>query len=341
MNALETYGDKLYIGAAIPNFVFASSDKYSDLIMSNFNCYTCENEMKPEAILDSEKSRNTLPSSYRHAAVKFDSCEPAVKTALTVGAKLRLHTLVWHSQTPDWFFTEDYTRGGAPVCREVMLCRMENYIKDVLAFFLEGYPDLIYAVDVVNEAFDRESGDENGVRRDKNMWYQTVGDDYYYQALLFARKYAGHKTKLFYNDYSCMYKPDMILSNLKSAKKEGLLDGIGMQSHLSLADNQELYFAAMDKFAAAGYEIEVTELDVGVKDANSEKLERQGEYYQDLMDGIMSRRESGTNISAVTVWGLSDHLSWRRGEHALLFDESLKPKPAYYGFLRQYKRSAL
>ena len=34
-------------------------------------------------------------------------------------------------------------------------------------------------------------------------------------------------------------------------------------------------------------------------------------------------------IERVTLWGLSDTRSWRRGQDALLFDGQLNPKPAY------------
>ncbi|MCD8315490.1 MAG: endo-1,4-beta-xylanase [Firmicutes bacterium] len=324
--------NSLYIGTAVPNRVFSEWGKYSDVVTKSFNCFTPENEMKPDALLDGVGSRASLPESYTHAKVRFLSCEPIIKTAISTGAKVRLHTLVWHSQTPDWFFTEDYTEGGALVGRDVMLCRMESYIHDVLSYFIDNYPDLIYAVDVVNEAFDRDAGDDSGVRRKNNKWYATVGDDYYYQALRFAKKYSDGKIGLFYNDYACMYKPDMILSNLKKARDEGLVDGIGLQSHLTVGENLGLYFDAMKKFADAGYELQVTELDIGIKEKSKENLRLQAEYYGKLADGIASLKASGTNITALTVWGISDELSWRHGEYPLLFDENLLPKPAYFEF---------
>lgn len=43
--------------------------------------------------------------------------------------KVRGHVLVWHSQTPDWFFKENFNDDGAWVSKEVMIKRLENYIK--------------------------------------------------------------------------------------------------------------------------------------------------------------------------------------------------------------------
>ncbi len=326
------YADNFPIGVALPNQVLNNMDEYEEVILHNFNSITCENEMKPEALLDRTACRADLAACYENPAVRFDSCAPAIEFALKNNIKIRLHTLVWHSQTPDWFFTEDYTDDGELVSREVMLKRMENYIASVLGYFEENYPGLIYAVDVVNEAFDTGDGDENGVRMKKNRWYDTVGDDYYYQAFVFARKYAADDMKLFYNDYACMWKTDLILEHLAKAKEEGLIDGIGMQSHLSTDDNiRSKFIIAAKQFCDAGYEVQITELDIGIKDSTDISLMRQARKYKAMFSSLKSLQEEGYPITGITVWGLNDRLTWRTGEHPLLFDETMLPKKAYEG----------
>lgn len=330
----EMYQDNYPIGVALPNTVFQNIWMYEEVILKNFNSITCENEMKPDYILDQKASKSDLESTYYHAAVNFDNCQPAIDFALKHNMKMRLHTLVWHSQTPDWFFTEDYTKSGALVSREVMLARMENYIADVLGYFQENYPGLIYAVDVVNEAFDVGNGDENGVRKVNNRWYDTVGDDYYYQAFVFAKKYASDDMKLFYNDYGCMYKVDLILGHLQKAKDEGLIDGIGMQSHLSVNDSINFKFMnAVKAFCDAGYEIQSTELDIGVSDNSDSAFLSQGRKYRSFFKNMKKLQEEGYAVTGITVWGLNDALSWRKGEYALLFDSQMNPKKAYLGAL--------
>lgn len=327
------YEDNFLVGVAMPSIV-VSNKKFKDYILNDYNSITCENEMKPDALLNQTASKNGLAdgSTYTHAAVSFNNCSAAVKFAVENNMQIRLHTLVWHSQTPRWFFTEDYTYNGALVSREVMLLRMENYIADVLNYFDENYPGLIYAVDVVNEAFEWATGDENGIRKEDNLWYETVGPDYYYYAFLYARQYAPEDMKLFYNDYGCMDKTDLILGHLAKAKEEGLIDGIGMQSHLSTSDRIEgKYLLAVKWFCEAGYEVQITELDMGVSGNTESAFMTQGRKYKVLFSGLKKLQEEGYNITSVTLWGLNDSLSWRQGAYCLLYDKDMQPKAAYLG----------
>ena len=339
----EFYQDDFMIGVALPSAIIKNEGKkLRASILDNFNSITCENEMKPDALLDKAVCQANLEECYTNPAVKFDSCMPAINFALENNLKIRLHTLVWHSQTPNWFFTEDYTDNGELVSRDVMLARMENYIRSVLEYFDTNYPELVYAVDVCNEAFDTGDGDEDGVRMKKNKWYDTVGADYYYQAFVFARKYAPDYMKLFYNDYGCMYKVDSILSHLEKAKEEGLIDGIGMQSHLSLNDDIKYKFlGAVKKFCEAGYELQITELDIGMDEKTEANIKRQGRKYKVLFSGLKELREEGYNITSVTIWGINDNNTWRAGEYPLLFDEKSNPKPAYGGAMLDDKIPAI
>lgn len=328
----ELYQENFPIGIALSGYILQNTEQYGQVILENFNSITCENEMKPDSLLDQAASQANLEDAYLHAAVHFDNCMPAVKFASEHGMKIRFHTLVWHSQTPKWFFTEDYTDEGRLVDRDVMLARMENYIADVLGYFQENYPGLVYAVDVVNEAFDVGDGDETGIRMNKNLWYETVGADYYYQAFVFARKYASKDMKLFYNDYGCMDKADLILEHLARAREEGLIDGIGMQSHLSTDDKiQYKFMLAVKKFCDAGYEVQATELDIGVKEDSDSAFLLQGRKYRSFFKNMKALQEEGYPVTGITVWGLNDDLSWRRDEKCLLFDGDMNPKNAYLG----------
>ncbi len=334
--ALAAAYDGLFkIGVALPASVINEQARYGEVITSDFNSITCENEMKPDSILDVDACRANLSESYTSPKVRFTAAKRTADFAVKHGIKMRLHTLVWHSQTPRWFFTEDYTDNGEPVSREVMLARMESYIASVLGYYAEEYPGLIYAVDVVNEAFDTGDGDENGIRMKKSMWYETIGPDFVYWAFVYARRYAPEGVSLFYNDYACMWKQDLILNNLSRIKDEELIDGIGMQAHLSVGDSIAQFISAVEKFADAGYEIQLTELDVGIK--SKEEYMSQGRFYENLLTGLVRLKKRGVNITAVTVWGLSDAHTWRRGEMPLLRDENLAAKPAYEGFLSAAK----
>ena len=338
----EFYKDYFKIGVALPSLVIKNTKKFEEPIVKDYNSITCENEMKPDALLDKAACQADLENTYTNPAVKFNSCKAAIDFAIEHDMQIRLHTLVWHSQTPKWFFTEDYTDNGELVSREVMLVRMENYIKNVLTYFNENYPGLIYAVDVCNEAFDDGNGDENGIRMKDNLWYSTVGPDYYYQAFVFARKYAGEGMKLFYNDYGCMSKYNTIIKHLAQAKEEGLIDGIGMQSHLSITDDVQFKFKlAVKKFLEAGYELQITELDIGMEEVTELNLYAQARKYKLVFQMLKEFKDEGYNVSSVTLWGIDDNHTWREGEFPLLYDKDLKPKKAYAGAMLSSKIPAI
>ncbi len=324
---VEVYGEYFPIGVALPDHVIRNK-LYHDVIDANFNSITCENEMKADALLDASKSRAGLPETYLCPQVSFGRCQAAILYALDHGQKIRLHTLVWQNQTTKWLFTEDYTDNGPLVSREVMLQRMENFIRQVLTYFDENYPGLIYAVDVVNEAFN---GPNMSVQTTENRWYDTIGEDYVYYAFLYARKYAPDYMKLFYNDYNDLSKTRSTPKNLQRVKEEGLIDGIGMQAHYSAETNSATQvLVAVKEYCAAGYEVQLTELDIGMSSKNPWYLKKQAIFYGDLFSGLAELVEEGYPITGVTVWGLSDTLTWRSGEYPLLFNTDLTPKDAYY-----------
>ena len=159
----EVYNDLFTMGVAV-----AASDitgELKELIKQQFNSLTPANELKPEIILDYEKCISD--SKYDDSpAVIFDKIEPILEFAKEAEIPVRGHTLIWHDQTPRWFFTEGYSKDkDAPlVSKKLMLKRMKNYIKQVLEYTQTNYPGLIYCWDVVNEVVNPGDMEENGLR---------------------------------------------------------------------------------------------------------------------------------------------------------------------------------
>lgn len=125
------------------------------LILKHFNSLTPGNELKPDACLD---KTGTLAESeetgeYVNPKVKIGGAQPILDFAAANEIPVRGHTLVWHSQTPIWFFKEKWDESGNWVDKDTMIKRMENYIKNLFAAVKEAYPTInFYAWDVVNEA---------------------------------------------------------------------------------------------------------------------------------------------------------------------------------------------
>ena len=305
-------------------------------INKNFNSITFENELKPDAILnqaESKKADDLIVKFNKNTLEMLEWCKAN-------NMALRGHTLIWHSQTPNWIFHEGFDTKNPLAGREVMLARMESYIKQTFELLESlGYLEMFYAYDVVNEAWM-----EDGNKRAESMWLQTIGDDYLWHAFYFADKYAPEYIDLYYNDYNEQYKKETLynfVQTLKDENGEYLIDGIGFQAHLYTEDNLEDYFATVDLLASLGLKLNLTELDVclgswpSIKPATEENLRILGQYYYNLIHGLLERADAGTvNMDALTFWGFADKLSWRSERSPLLFNRLNIPKYSYYGALQ-------
>ena len=100
--------------------------------------------MKPDAILgssaklisvaDAKKKGYYTPAGYTESTVPelaFTTVDKSLEAAKNNGLKMRAHTLVWHSQTPSWFFTKNYD-GSKVVPPAVMDARLDFYIHNVM-----------------------------------------------------------------------------------------------------------------------------------------------------------------------------------------------------------------
>lgn len=311
------------------------TDKTTEaLIKEQFSSVTMENAMKPDYIFNQTKSQET-----GDLVVEFNSeMIYMLKWAKENDMAVRGHTLVWYSQTPTWIFREGFDKSGDYVSREVMLARMESYIKQVFEQLTElGYIDLFYAYDVVNEAWM----EDGTIRSQMNPWKDIIGDDYLWYAFYYADKYAPESINLFYNDYNEQFKTGTLVKFVNTLKDEdgrSLIDGIGLQAHLYTSDDMDAYFRCVDTLAETGLIIEMTELDVSMGAYQKEELATapnrkiQGQYYYNLIGGIFERIDNGTlKMDSLTYWGFSDGLSWRKSASPLLYNARLKPKEAYYG----------
>lgn len=332
----EAYAKLFSTGVAINSWQLADSDVI-DLVKNNFSSITTENEMKPDYILDREK---TLEAEDGLPVINMENVENVMQMAEDAGLKMRGHTLVWHSQTPEWLFHVDYDEDKEYADRDTMLARMEAYISKVITYSEENHPGLVYAWDVVNEAMS--DAPEGGLRTD-SPWYKTVGEDYIEKAFEFARDAADRETKLFINDYGLLsdVKSDSMYEVATDLYAKGLIDGIGMQSHYDMKDfKAEDLEKVLFKFAQIdGIELQLTELDLHNTDNSDEGLELQAQTYKSIFDVLVDvDGKDLAYVTNVTFWGLNDGCTWLtgfRGEtsYPLLYDANNRPKPCYYSIL--------
>lgn len=313
-------------------------------VLKDYNSIECENEMKPDAtMVQSQCSGTNIGVTINSAASIMDFC---VQNSIP----MRGHVLVWHSQTPSWFFKENYNASGNWVSKSTMNARMESYIKNLFALIETQYPELdLYAYDVVNEVVSddsnrtanyggaREAGDAN-VTNGTSAWVSVYGDNSFVEtAFTYARKYAPESCKLFYNDYNEYWdhKRDCIYNMCKSLYEKGLLDGIGMQSHINANydgfSGVSNYTTALKKYASIGCEVQITELDISIE-GGTFTLDQQADKYKAIFQAAIDINEGDYpgKVTAVCMWGPDDANTWIKTENApLLYDTNHKPKTAY------------
>jgi len=183
----------------------------------HYNALTAENNMKPNALTNGRTS-GTISYTWTNA-------DRFVNSARASGMQVIGHTLLWHSQNPDWVWRDIATRGNgknpsgfgtnpgpgvARMSKEEALTVMRNYITAVAS----RYEGKIHTWDVLNEIFpdnaSRANADswktqmrngKSGEGQDGNPWYIAIGSAFVYEGFLAARL-ADPGAILYYNDYN-------------------------------------------------------------------------------------------------------------------------------------------
>lgn len=362
----ERMGNVVSYNTSWNNGYQMQNDDTMKFVKHHFNSYTLENELKPAQILsdwsgtisvsEAKKLGYVIPDGYTESTVgklNFDSVDKILEIANQYGLQMRGHVMQWHQQTSTRFFKEGYSSSGANVSKEVMDKRLEFYIRSVMKHVMDKEKSLtgkagslVYCWDITNEYTHRTNDPA------ATSWMDVYGDmglkpTYVKKAYEVAydelKQYGLQKDiTLFYNDYNEYDVADEIvelINYINEGEEAKICGGIGMQSHITVNyPSLEKYGTAVDKFLATGLQVQVTELDIGIEDGQTE--EDLANHYSDIMKLLISKqanRDKSVNargITGVTVWGLYDAISWRKPTSCLLFGESLEdPKPAFYSFL--------
>ena len=371
-----------------------TDDTLMELVEKHFNAVTFGNELKPDALFNYQ-----LENSVKTKTVQFDGQDLLVPVVNDAGdsldfsradamvdkilewneanpdrkIRIRGHVLVWHSQTQEWFFHENYDISQPYVDKETMNRRLEWYISSVFDhYFGEAangkYNGLFYGWDVVNEAVigntyrtdtvsPAESLDEIRHGNNSSWWHVYQSNEFIINAFKYANKYAPKNVELYYNDFgeTDNIKSEGIIkliSDVKSA--EGTrLDAFGMQAHYSVDSFSAAQFKKVaQKYAAAAGKVQLTELDFQASAAyKSGAASKDSEYtkmaycHKQLFDAAKDLKKNGTNVAGITVWGVIEPNSWLHSQSnvgggadgskqcPLLFDGKYKAKPAYWAYV--------
>ena len=344
---LNTYGALFgYMGTCINSWQLQDANTLAQL-KTQYNSITLENEMKPDAMLgwspslitqDTAKSLGYyVPSRMTETYVpkiNFDTVDAVLKICAENGLKMRAHTLVWHAQTPDWFFRIGYSTNYGYVSQSEMDARMEYYIKTVMNHvYTSQYADVVYAWDVVNEYQHATDCGWLSIYGGVSNYPSFVKNAFQYAYDCISYFGRTNSVSLFYNDFNTYMEVNDIITMVNYINSNGkICDGVGMQSHVGTTfPSVDYYTAALTSFLNAGFEVQITELDI----SNSGDVDLANYAYQ-LMTNVLNLKKNGANITGITYWGLADNVSWVSENNPLLFTTLGNPKYAYYRVLDAY-----
>lgn len=296
----DAFRDHFHVGAAINRTIAMNAAVRADnvrrtqeqveqdiaLVKAQFNQISPENDLKWALI-----HPRPGPDGY-----DFAPADAFVNFGLSNNMYLVGHTLVWHSQTPNWVFAGTnpppartdappaaLTSTNAPgtnapgpgrfgpgfgggfgrwgyngprASREELLERMRDHIHTVVG----RYKGKIKAWDVVNEAI--ADGGTNILRN--SLWSEIIGPDFIAKAFQYAHE-ADPDAILRYNDYGLENpaKRKKLIALIKSLQEQGVpVHAIGSQAHVNVSTSFETMDQALTEMKTLGLPIHITELDV-------------------------------------------------------------------------------
>ncbi|MBX2966359.1 MAG: endo-1,4-beta-xylanase [Cyclobacteriaceae bacterium] len=337
----EIFKDDFDIGTALSADQIEEKDSIADeVIRRNFNSLTPENIMK---------SMHIQPE---WGTYDFTPADKLVEYSQKHGMSVVGHTLIWHSQLPQ--FARNITS------KDSLAEFFTNHINTVAS----RYDRKIQGWDVVNEALN-----EDGTMRE-SIFYKLLGEGYVTEAFRLTQE-AAPNTELYYNDYNNEQpsKRAGCIELIKKIQDAGVrIDGVGIQGHwhvgrIPLKEIEE----SILEYSALGLKVMITELDVEVlprnfqgADVNQRMTMKDDPAFNPYVDGLPDSVQQQLaddyaalfelflkhkdKITRVTFWGVNDGQSWLNGwpvpgrtNHPLLFDREFKPKPAFYKVIEAKK----
>jgi endo-1,4-beta-xylanase len=284
-------------GASLSSQRFSPEDlaKYKKEITTLFNFSVMENE-------------NKWPQWANVAS------RPATIAALDwlreSGLKVRGHNLVWPSWNNTNVKAAQDARNDPAALAKVILDHIAETTTELRGRFVDW--------DVINETFTNHDFMDILGRHAMIDWFK-------------AARAGDPSVKLYINDFSILEGNDQAhqddyAATIKYLMDEGApLDGIGLQSHFpARVTPMDELFKRLDRYAAFGKELEITEFDIDTSDEIT-----QADYTRDFMTATFSY----PSVKAFVMWGFWEGSHWRPRGAMLRRDWSPKPNAEVYNDL--------
>jgi GH35 family endo-1,4-beta-xylanase len=326
-----------------PDFPIYGEDKW----LGNVNTFTQPqflqyfNQVTPENAGKWQSAAGTT----RTAAMRWTQLDQAYNFARTNDFPYNFHTLLWGNQQPTWMWS-------LPPAEQL------DEIKKWFSAVALRYPDMDW-VQVVNEGtWDPPdcSHQKNPTQNECNTAGNYVralggyndtdgtGQDWILNAFRLARQYFP-EDKLMLNDVLITNSPEATTEYVRIIellKRENLIDAVGVQGHAHVfkegvpnaptipgrpwkaEEDMRVHKANLDRIAATGIPIQVTELDLdGVAAGGVPGDEVQLADYRRVFPTLWTH----PGVEGITLWGWRQPNHWRNASNApiILSNGTLKP----------------
>lgn len=241
-----------------------------------------------------------------------------------------------------------------PPDQSQIAAKLDVALQSFITTMVTRYKDKVHSWDVVNEPFAdnpvqlRNNANTSTDPKDVLVWSNYLGRDAAYKAFTYAAA-ADPTAALFINDYNLESNPaklDSLLAFVQELKGRGCkIDGIGTQMHISRTTNLGGIDAMMQKLAASGLKVRISELDVktvlnsAAGGPTLQLLAYQAVAYKYAVASYLKYIPAAQR-AGITIWGINDKNSWlynNGAEYPLLYGNDYNKKPAYSGVLQALK----
>lgn len=273
----------------------------------------------------------------------------------------------WIDYTMERAQDPDQGANGGGITPEIQRDTLTWAMNKWISGMMKACDGKVQSWDLINEPMsdnvpsELKTAGRDGDPKKDFFWQDYLGKDYARIAARLAREAAGDtvQLKLFVNDYNleAAYnhnaKCDGLINMIKYWESDGVtkIDGIGSQMHVTYSmnpetqkRNEEAYVNMLQKLAATGKLIRISELDMGLTgvdgktihtaDVTPEEHQAMAQYYKFIVEKYLEIIPAAQQYGIVN-WGVTDSPAdsgWRADEPIGLWDINYNRKPAYAGF---------
>jgi arabinoxylan arabinofuranohydrolase len=272
-------------GPALPAF-FVGNITTNGSVRSDFTQYwnqiTPENEGKWGSV---EPTRDVY---------NWSGLDQAYNYAVSHNIPFKQHTFIWGNQAPGWI-------NGLSAAEQA--AEIEEWIRD----FCARYPKTAL-IDVVNEATPGHAP--------AGFAQNAFGNNWIIRSFQLARQYCPNAV-LILNDYNVLsWDTDKFIAMARPAVEAGVVDALGAQGHglesWSVANLQ----TNLNKVAALGLPIYITEYDVA-RTNDQEQLQ--------IMQAQFPLFRNHASVAGITLWGYVVGSTWVNGSGLIYSDGTKRP----------------